>query len=316
MKRVVLILILILSIGIFVKADLFGIQWGSSDGEIGVGGAIPGIGYDVPIEEEEEEEEEGGGGGGGTVTPTVGEGFEINQTLIVVKATKGIPTQEKVTIMNIGRTNLTFNVSIESVDKYVYPAETTFTLKSGEVKNLILNVYVSESEKSNFTVGKINVQSKNITKSADIILDMRDKTALFDIRTTLLKKALIQGQRAFADILVLNFGDLKNIDVALELSLIDSERNIYDIKKEMFAINDSYEGEFFLTLPKNIDLGKYLFHAKVAYGNVTAESYDTLEVIESVINFAVLILYLIVAIVLIMITLVTIILRNKFKPIE
>jgi hypothetical protein len=312
MKRGIVIFILILAGCFFVSADLFGTLWGSSEGEINVGGITPGL-EPPPAGGEEEEEEGGGGGAGGGVIPTVQEGFEINQTLIVAKVTKGIPSQERITITNIGRTNLTFNLSVESVGKYVFPAETSFTINSGEIKKIVLNIYVSESENINFSQGKINVQSKSTIKSADIILDIRDKTALFDLRTTLLKKILFQGQRAFADVRVLNLGDLKNIDVELELSLIDEERNVYDIKKEMFAINNSYDGKFFLTIPENIDLGKYIFHSKVSYQNVTAESYDTFEVIKLFINFALIVFYLMIAILLVLITLVSIVLRNKLR---
>ena len=111
----------------------------------------------------------------------------------------------------------------------------------------------------------------------------------------------------------MNLGDLKNIDVSLEMSLIDENKTVYDIKKEMFAINDSYEGEFFLTIPKDIDLGNYVFHSKVSYQNVTAESYDTFEVIKLFINFALIIFYLSIAILLTLITLVSIVLRNKLR---
>lgn len=309
MKRSVIILIIILSCCFFISADVFDILFGSSEGEISVGQITPGV--EPPPAGTGEEGGTGGGGAGGGIT--VQEGFEITQTLIIAKVTKGEPSQEKITISNIGKTNLTFNLSVESVGKYVFPAEKIFTINSGQTKDIILNIYVSESEKINFSQGKINVQSKSTIKSADIILDIRDKTALFDLRTTLLRKILFQGQKAFADIKVLNLGDLKNIDVELEMSLIDENKNVYDIKKEMFAINDSYEGKFFLTIPKEINLGNYIFHSKVSYKNVTAESYDTFEVMKMFIDFALIVFYLMIAIVLVLITLVSIVLRNKLR---
>ncbi|MCK9569168.1 hypothetical protein M0R72_09520 [Candidatus Pacearchaeota archaeon] len=300
--------VLILSSCIFIRADIFGINWGSSEGEINVGGITPGL--EPPSAEAEEG---GGGGGGGTITPSVEEGFTVSPTLIATKVTKGQASQEKLTITNTGKTSLTINISVESLGKYVFPEETSFTISSGEIKNIILNIYVPESEDINFSQGKINVQHKDTIKSADIVLDIREKSALFDLKTTLLKKILFQGQKAFADITVLNLGDLKNIDVSLEMSLIDENKTVYDIKKEMFAINDSYEGEFFLTIPKDIDLGNYVFHSKVSYQNVTAESYDTFEVIKLFINFALIIFYLSIAILLTLITLVSIVLRNKLR---
>ncbi|MFA5071837.1 MAG: hypothetical protein WC511_05765 [Candidatus Pacearchaeota archaeon] len=309
MKRGIIILIIILSCCFFISADIFDILFGSSEGEISVGVTTPGL--EPPPAGGGEEEGGGGGGGGGIITTQ--EGFEITPSLIVAKVTKGEPSQEKIKITNIGKTNLTFNLSVESVGKYVFPEETIFTVDSGKVKEIVLNIYVPESETTNYTSGKINAQSKSIIKSSDIILDIRDKTALFDLRTTLLRKILFQGQKAFADIKVLNLGDLKNIDVELETSLIDENRTVYDTKKEMFAINDSYEGKFFLTIPKDIELGNYIFHSKVSYKNVTAESYDALEIIELLIDFAIIIFYIVVGIVLVLITLISVVLRSKLK---
>jgi len=307
MKKSVIFFVLIILMSFLVRADIFGIEWGFSEGEISIGGGIPGTG------EQPEEEEEGGGGGGGGTTPTINEGFEIEPDFIVAKITKGVPIREILKISNIGKTELNFNITLESVTKYVFPTETEFTLKSGEIKYITLNIYIPESETKDLINGKIIFQSKNIIKEADIVLDIKEKSALFDLRTTLLKKVLFQGQRAFADIQVLNLGDLKNIDVALELSLIDENKTVYDIKKEMFAINDSYKDKFFLTIPRNLELGKYTFHSKVSYGEVTAESYDTLEVIKFFINFAIIIFYLIVAIILVLITLISVIITNKIK---
>jgi hypothetical protein len=309
MKRsgIILILILILFSAVFISADIFDIFGG--EGEITIGG-IPGL--EPPTGGGEEEEEEGGGGGGGVI-PSVDEGFTITPSLIVAKVTRGEPSQEKIKITNIGRTNLTINLSVESVGNYVFPEETIFTLNSGQIKNIVLNIYVPQSEMTNYTNGKINAQSKSTIKSSDIILDIRDKSALFDLRTTLLRKLLFQGQKAFADIRVLNFGDLKNIDVELELSLLDGNRTVYDTKKEMFAINDSYEGKFFLTIPRDISLGNYIFHSKVSYKNVTAESYDAFEIIELLIDFAIIVFYLTVGIILILITIVSVVLKSRLR---
>lgn len=310
MKTSVIIFILILSSCFFISADIFGINWGNSEGEINIGTIIPGL--EPPPSEGGGEEEGGGGGGGGTI-PSVNEGFTVSPTLIAVKATRGQPSQVKLKIENIGRTNLTINLSVESVEKYVFPAENNFLLESGKSKEIILNIYAPESEIINFLQGKINIQSKHIIQYADIVLDIRDKSALFDLRTTILKKILFQGQKAFADVQVLNLGDLKNIDVELEMSLIDKNKTVYDIKKEMFAINDSYSSKFFLTIPKDIELGNYIFHSKVSYQNVTAESYDAFEVIKLFIDFALIAFYLIVIIILVLITLISIVIRSKLK---
>lgn len=310
MKRgVIIFLIILLTECLFVRADIFGTLWGKNEGEVTIGGIIPGLGPEPGGGEEEEEEE----GEEEIIIPTVEEGFTITPTLLVLQVVEGKASQGKIKITNIGKTNLTINLSIETIGKYVFPEEKTFILESGKTKEIILNVYVSEQEKINYSAGKVNVQAGSTIKSADIVLDIRKKTALFDIRTTLLKKILFQGQRAFANVSVLNFGELKNMDVELELSLVDENKNVYDIKKETFKIDDFYQGKFFVTIPQNLKEGKYFFRSKVSYKNVSAESYDSLEVVKFFINFASIVLYLVIAIILVIITLVSIVIKNRLR---
>lgn len=314
-------IILILSfMGLFslTGADIFGIGWESAEGELSVGGgtAIPPTGDIIPETPAAGGEEVGGGGGssGGAVTPA--ESFSIDQTFIVVRMKKGVPRQEIITITNNRNSNLPINISQENLTNIAFTPEINFVLNPKEEKEIIINLFAHESEERDVIIGKINFQSGSSVKSATLILNLQERAPLFDIKTTLLKKIFFGGQRAIANIKILNLGDLKNIDVNLESSILDSENNVYDLKKEMFAINDSFTGRVILKIPYDIPTGKYLFTSEVSYKNISADSYESFDVIEKIIDTGTAIFTTIILILITVVTLVIIVIRNRFTGMQ
>jgi hypothetical protein len=296
-----------------ISADSFTIIWGSSEGGLTIGGTSISTGF------------------GGTVTPspppsvtppsaglppTIQKGFIPEKNLLVVKLKRGEPVQERVIIINNEASDLEINISIIDLANFIFPSQKNFILKAKENKSILFNIYVPESESRNLLTGKIEFISKNLIKSVDVILDIQEKAPLFDIKTELLRKVLVPGQRAIANIIILNLGDLKNIDVELESLILDKNNQIYDSKKESFMINDSVKKQVSLKIPKDIELGEYFFSTKVSYKNISAKSYDSFKIIKSVIDLDVLAFYIIVTILLTLIILVSVILINKIKKIN
>ena len=163
-------------------------------------------------------------------------------------------------------------------------------------KILRFDIYVSNSREADVYVGKIHFLTSQVRKETNVILQVNEREALFDIRTEILKKYVIPGGRVRANVTLINKGDLRNFDVHLEYKVIDFSKNEYTIKKEDFAIGHTYSDVFFLDLPKDIALGNYLFYARVSYKDVNASSYDTFVVEEiSVFSWYLLILIILLA---------------------
>lgn len=296
----------------FIKADSFGIGWGSTEGEVSIGGGgttIPPTGPIPPTPPAETTPSASGGGASGTGIFD----FTLDNSFIAIQIKKGSPRLEIITITNNKNTNLQVNISQENLTNLVFTPESSIILKPKEKREININIYAPESEERDFVSGKINFKSASLSQSVILVLDIRKKMPLFDIQTTLFKKILIPGQRAIASVKILNFGDLKNFDVQLESQIIDSQNNTYDSKKEMFAINDSSTKPVSLNLPRNIPLGKYFFSSTVSYKNVTANSYDSFEVIKNVISSGVMIFYIILTIIITLIIHISTRLVGKIK---
>lgn len=310
-----LIVINILFLISFVKADDFSIIWGIPGQEATIGGSginAPLGGQEAPPGAPSVPGTPGGGPEGAGIITTIS-GFGVNNTLLVVKIKKGEPSQQRVMITNRGNTSLTINISITDLEKFVFPSEKSFILGPKESKNVLFNIYVSGLEKENLFNGKINFKSKTATISVDVILEATERAPLFDIKTTLLKKIFFMGQKTTANVKVLNLGDLKNIDVELESRIIDSKNKVYDSAKETFAINNSATKKVTLKLPNDISSGDYFFSSRVSYKNISATSYDAFKIMETAIQFGALVLYFVILIMVVLITLVSTILINQIK---
>jgi hypothetical protein len=316
MKRGWIFLILIIIQISIIGADSFTIIWGSSSGgELTIGGTSISVGFGTtPSTPSPPTTPTTPSGGGGTVT--MQEGFSSNKNLLVVAVKKGVQKQESVTIVNNEATNLEISISISNLSEFIFPAEKNFILKPKESKVVIFNIYVPESETRNVITGKIDFISKTLTKSTNVVLDITEKAPLFDIKTELIRNILVPGQRAIANVKILNLGDLKNIDVELETLILDRENNLYESKKETFAIEDSTEKQVFIRLPKNIELGNYSLSNKVSYKNISAKSYDSFRIIKSVIDLDVVAFWIVFTIILTLIMLILMVLINRIKKQE
>jgi len=282
-----------------ITADIFNVGNPGGD-QIVIGGSQKDIFTGIP--EAPVTPPVGGGNGGGRIY-----NFELSKTFLALEIKKGIHYQEEIIIINNGTEDLTINISITNLGEFIFLEQGIFVLKAGERKNIRLDIYVSESLKNDVYIGKINFNSLNINKFVNVVLDVKEKTPLFDIKTTILKKYIVPGGKVRANLVILNLGDLKNIDVELEYQVRDFDNKTYTSKKESFAINDSFTGEVFLETPKYIKLGDYIFYSKVNYGDISASSYDVF-VIEKV-SF---IMWLITVLIIIdVIILIAIIIKRK-----
>ena len=154
--------------------------------------------------------------------------------------------------------------------------------------------------------GKINFNSATISKFVNVVLDVKDRAPLFDIKTTVLEKYVIIGKEVLARISILNLGNLRNIDVELESNIQDFDGNIYTSKKESFAINESHTKEVFLKIPIDLKIGGYVFYSKVSYGDISASSYDTFDVSKTkkIILSQIILIFLILSIAVVIVMIV------------
>ena len=222
----------------------------------------------------------GGGGGGGATTSNISTDadFYVEPIFFTVEMNRGEYFQKKINVINNGTENLKIYILVQGLDEFIFPQTNYIELSPGQNYSLRLDIYVSMSRPVDVYVGKILFKAEGVSRDAKAILDIGDRYALFDIRTEILKKYVTPGGRVRANISIINMGSLRNFDVSLEYMIVDFDNNNYTIKKEEFAMNQSYFNILYLDIPKDIPLGNYVFYARVNYGDIGASSFDTFTV--------------------------------------
>ncbi|MDA3836764.1 MAG: hypothetical protein PF542_04025 [Nanoarchaeota archaeon] len=231
----------------------------------------------------------GGGGGGSTDTPTdtvatLPDGsivdFFVTPTLIEASIDKGTYVRKTVTIENNGTASIGVALEVEGVTEFVFPAERSIYLDPGEKKTVRIDIYFSNLQPANIYLGTLKYRSSvgGVFRESNLILNLKDRAALFDIRTEVLKRYVNPGGRVRANVSLINMGDLENFDVSLEYKIMDFQKNDKVSKEEQFAINKTYSNIFFLDSPKDLPIGDYIFYATVRYQNINATSYDVFTI--------------------------------------
>jgi hypothetical protein len=220
----------------------------------------------------------GGGGGGGAVTSLL----QVDKTLVEVSLLQGQDKQESVKVTNTGSRILDVTVDVIDLNGFLLIGEEDFSLAPGETKSIPLFFFSLQETPEGIYVGKINIKAGSEIKSVNVILEINELNALFDMQVEIPRsyKVVKPGETVSSKIKLINIGSTGSpIDVDLTLSIRDFERgNVYDVFRETIAINDELSLVRKLDVPENIPDGTYMIFGEVFYTNISASSYDTFEV--------------------------------------
>ena len=252
----------------------------------------------------------GGGGGGAVVSPVKVYDFKLNPSSLRIQMQKGEYYQKQIIVTNNGAGDLLINISLTNLGKFIILEKELFTLEKGETETIKFNVYASEKEEADVYLGKINFNSQHVSKSVNVVLDIKDRIPLFDMKTTILRRYLLPGDIVEAEVEIINLGDLNNISVELEYSIKNFDNETHVLKKKSFVIDKSFSEKLFLETSKDIKMGEYIFYSKVTYGDKSASSYDSFFIEK--LSFLIWIIIVTVIVVLIII-LVVVVFKQKRK---
>jgi len=261
----------------------------------------------------------GGGGGGSTSTSNVStkgtteHDFKIDASNIQLMMNKGTYYQKELVVTNNGTQSIPISISISNVQGFVFPTLNSFTLEPGENKTVVFNIFVSSSKPSDVYFGKINFNSPYVRKEVNVILQVNEVPALFDVNSKVITKEISPGGILRGNVTIKNLGDLNNVQANLEYKVIDLDGKTYVSRSQSFEINRSKSIDLSLQIPRKIDTGNYLFYVKVNYEGKNAVSSSGFTIVENHLDKVT--YYLIVGIIILFIIRI---LRNvlKFQALE
>lgn len=219
-------------------------------------------------------------GGGSGLTAKKSYNFTLDKDLIKVKIKQGESFREVVDLKNTGDGNLKVGISFEGINKFVLVPEENFTLTKDDSKRINFDFYAGENEIPGVYFGRIFIEGNGIKKIISVILEVEEKNPLFDLIIEVKNPEVSVGSKLKSNIDVINMGDFKHVDVLLYYAIRDYEGNVFVFKEESLAIKRELHLTRSLRVPKDIELGDYIFYANVSYGNITASGAESIKIVE------------------------------------
>ncbi len=228
----------------------------------------------------------GGGGEGGAYPKIIAEprpDFTLSTDLIKVSIKQGETKRKVIKIINTGNTVLDIGLDLGSISEFMVVSEESFSLEPGEIKEINIDIFAREDEFLDVYTGRIIIQSSaGLIRIINVIIEVKEKQLLFDIRTTLFEEELRPGDDVKANIIIINEGDVKPVDVFLYYAIKNFEGDILSFREETLAIEEFKVVVRSLKIPEDTLPGKYIFYSKISYGDIISVSSELFEVITPI----------------------------------
>ncbi len=219
------------------------------------------------------------GGGGGSTRHIVN--FSIDKDLLDIKIKQGETKRENILIENTGDKNLMFNLEIQGLERFLILSEENFTLIPRESKEIHADFFVAETEPAGIHSGRIIVENQFTSLPITVVLEVKERAALFDIRSQLLDSVLARNQKLKAQISMEDIGDLsKSVDVTLEYFIEDFTGQRIKLEEETIGVYWIKDIKRKFSIPEGLEPGNYLFYVRLTYLDSIATSANRFTLTE------------------------------------
>jgi len=256
-----------------------------------------------------------GSGGGGGAAPVSEPIISTDKKLIEATIMQGMTKKEILTIYNNKDYEINLEIELLDLENFISIEETNFKIPAKGQKQLTINFYSFETSFPGIRIGKMFLKTSQEKKEINLILEIKEREALFDILLEVLPeyKIVSSGQKTSALIKMTNIGFKENpVDVELVLSLMDLEENaVYESSSEMIAVKEYVSITRKIQIPENLPYGTYLVVAKIKYNDLPASSYDTIEIIKNTKKTSIFIFLLVLFLIALLIFLLHFLVKKK-----
>jgi len=228
-----------------------------------------------------EETTPGGGGGGGSSQTT---SFEIDKDYIKTTITQGITYYEEIEIKNTHQSTLDFTISTPDMNNLIKIDTTSFSLKLNERKTIKLNILAGPEIIPDLYLGKLRIVGGSMTKEIPVAISVDSLGALFDIKATIPRqfRTVSPGEDFIAEVSLYSLGKLGRVDTEIEYRLVEEETGeVIITETETIAIETQAGFIKTFEIPKDIQLGHYIFYVKATYEGKVASSTAEFQIKDS-----------------------------------
>ena len=229
----------------------------------------------------------GGGGGGGaftTITPVTD--FHLSEDLIRMALRGDGIAKKTIIITNTGTKTLSLLIDFSRVADFVITpggvSELEMDIAAGEEKSFDIIVFGSGLKESGVYSGNIVVSGGGVEKRANIVLEYESEEPLFDVEIKIPQRhsKVFPGEGVFAEIRLFNLKGTGKVDVKVSYSIKDSEGATIAAGLTTAAVETQMSFVRELTLPEDVELGRYVFTVEAISNGVIGLGSDVFEVVE------------------------------------
>lgn len=218
-----------------------------------------------------------GGSSGGTprteveiISPNADFSFDKNPLIMKIK--QGQTRREFLRITNIGGEKLDISLSVQGIKRLVLLDQENFVLLPGQYKDVAIDFFARESEFPDIYTGRITARTVQLIKGVNLILEVEKRSPLFDIRADIKDKEISPGGILRTEIAMVNVGDQKKVDVALDYVIKNFNDETIFLEHETLAVDKSLILNREFEISDDFPEGEYVFYVKLTYQEEIATS--------------------------------------------
>ena len=236
----------------------------------------------------------GAGGGSQIFVPD----FSIDEDLISVKIKQGETKDQFLVITNEDNIVLNFVVELKGLEDFVSIAESSFSLDPGKSKSIILSFFVDEDAEINIHTGNILVKTFGVEKKVSVVLEIVEKSSLFDLEIRLLFDVLSKSEKLDSVIRITDVAGRGEVSVLLEYFIKDFDDFEIKLTEETIEVDGILEIERKFSIPDILDVGEYVFYVKLTQEDNVVVSSQSFILKEKIFFYRYIILFLVFLILL------------------
>ena len=231
----------------------------------------------------------GAGGGSQIFVPD----FSIDEDLISVKIKQGETKDQFLVITNEDNIVLNFVVELKGLEDFVSIAESSFSLDPGKSKSIILSFFVDEDAEINIHTGNILVKTFGVEKKVSVVLEIVEKSSLFDLEIRLLFDVLSKSEKLDSVIRITDVAGRGEVSVLLEYFIKDFDDFEIKLTEETIEVDGILEIERKFSIPDILDVGEYVFYVKLTQEDNVVVSSQSFILKEKIFFYRYIILFLV-----------------------
>lgn len=203
--------------------------------------------------------------------------FSVSPSSVKEHIPLGIAKTDKIAIRNTGNANLSFRLSVITIDEFVSLSDSGFLLEPGEEKAVEINII---GKKLGSYLGEIGISADGIKKSISVVIEVESDQVLFDVKMDIptAYEEIEAGKELKAQITLFNIGQ-RRVDVTPTYIIKDKRGNVIYEASETFAVEKQKSYVKSIKLPGNLQPDDYLAVVELRYENSFAVSSELFRVV-------------------------------------